>query len=128
MAKIICIVPKYITINQQIKVIQKFTKLGFLNIAFVQTFDNVNIRYMVYNSVKKSGLLIINPNSIDSVFTDKLKDMRGYAYKIPIYHQPPAVHIFKEKYNSYMIYFADLLRKIQGANLHTISLTHYSQI
>jgi len=117
MAKVICIVPSSTSLQIRLSILQAFTNFGFLNVVTVRTNENEDIFVDVVVSISGKVKFEMNPDDSLKLFPDKLKDMAGYRYKIPIVDQPPIVQIKGNQVKSPMIRFLKEVSKIQNASL-----------
>ncbi|CAG9810321.1 unnamed protein product [Chironomus riparius] len=117
MAKIICIVPKSTSIFHRTAILNTFASLGFYNVVTVHENDKDEIVVDVLNPPTGKMSLIINPDDSAQLFPDKLKDMAGYPYKIPVIIQPPLVQIRGKQIRSPMIHFLKDVSEKQNAGI-----------
>lgn len=126
MSKIICIAPRSSTLSQRVRGIEVFLRFGFLNVALVHESPSGDIIYEIVTSVLNKGRSLKNPKDSSLVFPDKLKNVEGFKYKVPIYYQPPVVDVIDNQMISPMLFFLDAIGTAQNAKFDVIFLRNSS--
>jgi len=126
MAHIIIIVPEFTPLSHRLSVLKLFTDQGFLNVAIVHMTKSGDIEYEIVPVLSPKFMAIVNPERSYFVFPDKLRDMVGYSYRIPVYHQPPRVIVRKGYFQSRLTSFLNALRDVQNSNYKLIFLPNAS--
>ncbi|CAG9811583.1 unnamed protein product [Chironomus riparius] len=121
MAKVICIVPSHLTLDEQMDILDSFFNFGFYNVVVVDITKTEKILYAIKKSHDEIKLLT-NPRIASTVFPDNLKNLDGYKYRIPIYHQPPKIQIYPNYNRPAMEYFFCAIQSIQNAQYEIIWL------
>jgi len=121
MAKIICIVPSSTTFLETANVLNIFTNFGFLNVAIVHKASSGSVGYQTFEFKRP-------PKGHSEIFPDKLKDLGGYRYRIPLYHQPPIIKIRPEFVKPVMAYFLDALGTVQNSRYKIYFLSSISHL
>jgi hypothetical protein len=126
MAKVICIVPHTTSIYNRVSILMMLKFYGFLNTAVVYAKPSGSVHYEILGSLAQDFKIINDPLNSSLVFPDKLRNMTGYAYRIPVYNQPPRVRIVKRRLSSPIVFFFQALSTIQNSNLKPIFLHNSS--
>jgi len=125
MTKIIVIVPNASAMRDHIEILKLFFNSGFLNVAICHESANGYVQYeFIYSLARDVAFYVHIPNG-QMIFPDKLKNMRGFAYVIAIYNQPPRIFI-GDNIMSPLIFFLEAICKIQNCNFRLLLLNHYS--
>ncbi|KAL7014262.1 hypothetical protein ACKWTF_015834 [Chironomus riparius] len=128
MAKILCIVPYTTSLSQRVLALRAFFQYGFLNVVVVvMTKPNI-IQFETIKSMKLNEIFITQAPDSNALFADKLKNMKGFQYKIIAYAQPGRVIINYQTIKSYMLSFLDIIKTAQNSTYHIIILHDYSLI
>jgi len=125
MAKIICIVPGAMSLNQRINILSFLTNFGFLDVAVVYEDLAGGIQVVVFTSV--TGRFSIYSYQVDQslMFPDKLRSMDRYQYKIIVYDQPPRVKIKNNVISTPLLYFLQAVTSVQNSRLYLTVIDDY---
>ena len=127
MAKIIVIVPSTALVVDRLNILNIFMIFGFLNVAICHESINGLIQYeIVYSLATEVAFYVDIPNG-QMIFPDKLKNMRGFIYKIAFYSQPPRI-LMQNDVITPMIFFLEALGKVQNSRFQLLFLNHYSKL
>jgi len=115
MAKIICIVPGTMSLNQQLNYLLFFINFGFLDAVVVHENVAGSIQFVVFTSV--TGQFSIFTDQVDQslIFPNKLRSMDRYQYKIIVYDQPPRVKIKNNVVSTPLLYFLQAVASVQSS-------------
>jgi len=127
MTKIIVIVPNTSAVRDRMEILKVFLNLGFLNVAICHESSIGNVQYEFVHSLARDVAFYVRIPNGQMIFPDKLKNMRGFAYTIAIYNQPPRIFI-THTVISPLIFFLEALCDAQNAYFHLLLLNHYSQL
>ncbi|CAG9799848.1 unnamed protein product [Chironomus riparius] len=122
-AKIIIIVPYWIPLMNRVHMLRSFESLGFIDLTIAHETTQGQARFEFFISYMINTMaLYLDPEKSSDVFFDKLKNLNGYTYNVPIFEQPPLIE-FKPRFkNSPNVYFLEALQKIQNSKykLHIV--------
>ena len=126
MAKVIFIAPSSSTQTQRLQALQYFLELGFINVAIVHEASSGDVYYEIVQSLASYVIMLINPTEAAAVFPDKLKNLEGFHYKLPIYYQPTVFAIKNNKISSSMLFFLTAVGTAQNAEFDITFLHNMS--
>ncbi|CAG9811263.1 unnamed protein product [Chironomus riparius] len=126
MAKIICIVPHDASYTQRMTILIAFSYSGFLNVAIVHKAVNDNIQYEIIKSMAGEVKFLTNPKDSNSIFPDKLQNMHGYRYRVPIFQQNPHIDLFDKTKMPKMMHFLKAVGTIQNSMTSLIFLQNHT--
>ena len=126
MAKVICIASGSSTRTQRMEALQYFLGLGFINVAIVHEASSRDVYYEIVQSLARTVGTLKNPAEAVAVFPDKLRNLEGFHYKLPIYFQPTVFAIKNKKIYSPMMFFLNAVGTAQNAKFNITFLRNIS--
>ncbi|KAL7013021.1 hypothetical protein ACKWTF_015154 [Chironomus riparius] len=117
MANIIIVMPNDITVVSRFQYLERFIKLGFINVVTVHETAAHDIRFETYLNLGGEPSMELNDFDSFLIFPDKLRDMAGYGYKIVVFSQIPKVIIRGGYPKTPLVYFMTMIQKIQNATI-----------
>lgn len=122
MAKIICVIPNNIPRNYYLLIFTVFVNYSHLNVAIVLQNSFGDVIFETFPSLLLTVKQIRNPSDSQVIFPDKLRNMVGTPYLIPVYPQPPRVFITGIRVNSKLRFFLEAIREHQNSNYKFVLL------
>ncbi|KAL7013822.1 hypothetical protein ACKWTF_015605 [Chironomus riparius] len=84
-----------------------------------------DIIYEILYSLAYEGKIIKNPDDSTLIFPDKLKNLKGYEYRVPLYYQPPL--ITNHRIATPLQYFLKAIAFVQNARFKILLMENSSQ-
>ena len=128
MAKIIVIIPNGHSQSDILHALEVFTALGFHNLVIIQESKVGDILVNFYASLTSQEMTVIDQPSASDIFPDKLKDLKGFVYKVVVHQQSPRVLIKNGTINTPLMYFMSAVTKVQNAKAKFIIVNNNQDI
>jgi hypothetical protein len=106
---------------KQKEIFNLFSHFGYFGFVIVSQ-NSKGIEVITLGSVKGELVTYRNISDAKIIFSDKLKNLNGRKYNIPLFHQPPNVVIEKNKPRTPLTHFLTSVASIQNTSINFIVL------
>ncbi|KAL7013018.1 hypothetical protein ACKWTF_015152 [Chironomus riparius] len=128
MAKLIIIVPKRHSQRDTWRAIEVCVTVGFHNVVVIQESKGGDIQVSLYANLISHELTVLTQPKASDIFPNKLKDMKGFAYKVSVFQQRPRLVIINGSIRNYLTYFMSAVNNAQNSTTKYIFVKNQKDI
>lgn len=121
MAKIICITVNTVSNKEYHNILSISSRLGFINFIIISS-ETHEIKVTALKSFQGDLVTYNSITDVKTIFSDHLKNLNGYKYRIAVFSQPPQVLVDNSKLRAPLTHFINTIADIQNTSVDYIIL------